>query len=53
MKALIRLISGRNQSNREFYFETKDELDLYLQQLYSTDPKGWIVFTIEEDNIVE
>ena len=53
MKALIKLISGRNQSNKEFSFETKEELDLYLTQLHSVDPRGWVVFTIEDDAIVE
>lgn len=53
MKALIKLISGRYQSNKEFSFQTKKELDLYLTQLHSVDPQGWIIFTIEDDAVVE
>lgn len=51
MKAYIKLISGRNQSHREFEFDDRKDLDQYLKELHWTDPKGWIVFSIEGEEI--
>ena len=51
MKANIRLISGREQSTREFEFEEQSQLDDYLKNLHSGDPNGWIVFSIEGEEV--
>ena len=51
MRAFIKLISGRNHSHREFQFEDKKDLEQYLKELHWADPKGWIVFTIEGEEI--
>lgn len=51
MKANIRLISGREQTTKEFEFEEQSQLDDYLKNLHSIEPKGWIVFSIEGEEV--
>lgn len=47
MKANIRIINGRNQSNKEYAFIDKADLDSYLINLHNIDRGTWIVFSIE------